>query len=379
MNAEAYQRWRRHSWIAGSAGIVICLIALFFDSARVFQAYWIGWIFWSGVSFGALLILMLHALSGGAWGDPVRPPAEAAAMTVPMIALLLIPALFGLGHLFPWMNADVFAGHASPHKHAYLTAPWFIVRNLVYFLALCGLTALLGLWKRPAGFRAKLPGPPANAAAISSAGIIGYFALMLFASTDWVVSLEPQWYSTMFVVIFAVDHFLVALALCVVVATSRSLGNPPVSSKALNDLGNLLLAFVIFWAYVTFSQFLIIWSGNLPREISWYLHRNTGGWPSVTMTLVVFQFAVPFVILLSRAAKRHARVLGPIAALIFVANAVHVWWLIAPSFQTSGVRFPLLEMAAFIGIGGIWCAMFLGFLKERTPAAADAQLEAADV
>lgn len=376
MNAEACQRLRRRSWIAAAAGTAVCLIAVFFDPARVFQAYWIAWIFWSGVSFGALLILMLHALSGGAWGDAVRPPAEAVAMTVPMMALLFIPAIFGLDHIFPWMDAAAFTGHEWPHKHAYLTVPWFVVRSLFYLLALCGLSTLLGLWKRPAGFRARFPGPPTNPAVISSPGLIGYFALMLFASTDWVVSLETQWYSTMFVVIFAVDHFLAALALCVFVAI-RTRADAPLATKALHDLGNLLLAFVIFWAYVTFSQFLLIWSGNLPREIFWYLHRSAGAWPAVTVALVIVQFAVPFVLLLSRAAKRHAQILAPIAALIFVANAVHVWWLIAPSFQTGGVRFPFLEVAAFIGIGGVWGAMFFGFLKERTPAVADAQPEAA--
>ena len=195
--------------------------------------------------------------------------------------------------------------------------------------------------------------------------MIAYFAVMLFASTDWVLSLEPQWYSTMFVVIFAIDHFLAALALAIWVVTRLAPSVVPLTTKQLHDLGNLLLAFVIFWAYVTFSQFLIIWSGNLPREISWYLHRSTGGWPRSTVALVLFQFAVPFVLLLSRAAKRHGVILGPIAALVFLANAVHVWWLIAPSFQTGGIRFPFLELAAFVGIGGLWFAMFLGFLKER--------------
>ncbi len=189
---------------------------------------------------------------------------------------------------------------------------------------------------------------------------------MLFASTDWVMSLEPQWYSTIFVVIFAIDHFLSALALAVWVAARLARFDAPLSTKQLHDLGNLLLAFVIFWAYVTFSQFLIIWSGNLPREISWYLDRSVGGWPRVTVALVVIQFAVPFVLLLSRAAKRHRTVLAPIAALIFLANAMHVWWLIAPSFQPHGVLIPFFECAAFIGLGGVWMGMFLGFLKERS-------------
>ncbi|MEA3212567.1 MAG: hypothetical protein QOE70_5624 [Chthoniobacter sp.] len=366
-------RLRRNASFAAAAGFAILLISLCIARPRAFQAYWIAWIFWSGIGFGSLVMLMLHTLTGGAWGEAVRAPAEAAAMTLPLMALLFVPALFGLGDLFPWTHPVAFAGHDWPHKRAYLTAPWFAVRSLGYFVVLGGLTVLLGLWTHSGALRTRYPNPPTRAAALGASGLITYFVLMLFASTDWVVSLEPQWYSTMFVVIFAVDHFLAALALAVVVATHLPRAESPLTTKQLHDLGNLLLAFVIFWAYVTFSQFLIIWSGNLPREISWYLHRAAGGWPAVTIVLVAVQFAVPFVLLLSRAAKRHQRVLGPIAALILLANAVHVWWLIAPSFQPSGVPFPFLEVAAFVGIGGVWSRVFLGFLQHRPPPLAMAQ------
>jgi hypothetical protein len=199
---------------------------------------------------------------------------------------------------------------------------------------------------------------------------------MLFASTDWIMSLEPQWYSTMFVVIFAADQFLAALAFTVVIVTRRARrgdAGSQLTSKQLLDLGNLLLAFVIFWAYVTFSQFLITWSGNLPREISWYLHRNSGGWPQVTVVLVFVQFGVPFVLLLARAAKRHERILGTIATIIFCASAMHTWWLIAPAFQTSAAQVPFLEIVALVGVGGLWGAVFFEFLKERLDVEGDAR------
>jgi hypothetical protein len=199
---------------------------------------------------------------------------------------------------------------------------------------------------------------------------------MLFASTDWVMSLEPRWYSTMFVVIFAADQFLAALAFTVVIVTRRARRREPGSQltpKQLLDMGNLLLAFVIFWAYVTFSQFLITWSGNLPREISWYLDRSSGGWPQIAMVLVLVQFGVPFVLLLARAAKRHEGVLGIIAAIVFCASVMHTWWLIAPAFQKSGVRLPFLEIAALAGVGGLWGAVFFEFFKERLGVQRDAQ------
>ncbi len=348
------KRWRRRALFTAAAGLVTCFIALFTARTGFFQAYWIAWIFWSAISFGSLAILLLQPLTGGAWAEAVRAPAEAAAMTIPLMALLFIPALFGLADIFPWAHSDLFQSHEWPHKQAYLTSPWFAVRGLGYFAVLTGFTVLLGLWK----WRAR----PANPAPIGSAGLVSYGAVMLFASTDWVLSLEPQWYSTMLVVLFAIDHFLTALAL--VIFVTISLG-APLTTKQLHDLGNLLLAFVMFWAYVTFSQYLIIWSGNLPREISWYLHRSEGGWPRVAIVLTGIQFAVPFVLLLSRSAKRHPRILRAIAGLIFLANAVHVWWLIAPSFQTGGVHFPFLESAVFLGLGGLWTVVFLGLLEKR--------------
>jgi hypothetical protein len=357
--AARIHRFRRSAWFVAVIGLVICIGALFFAKARMFQAYWVAWIFWSGVSFGGLVIVMMHTLTGGAWGSAVRPFAEAGAMTLPLMALLFVPALFGLGDIFPWVHPAVLSGHDWPHKRAYLTGPWFVVRAIVYFALLCGLMRPLGLWRRGSLLPAIGAGPA------SGGGLVLYGAVMIFASTDWIASLEPQWYSTMFVVIFMVNHFLAALALCVVLTVCSAGGGVTLTAKQLNDLGNLLLAFVIFWAYVTFSQFLIIWSGNLPREISWYLHRSAGGWSHVTVLLVLVQFAVPFALLLSRSAKGHPRVLGGLASLIFMANAVHVWWLIAPSFQTDGVRFPFLELLALATVGAAWLSGFCFCVQRR--------------
>jgi hypothetical protein len=363
------QRWQRMAWGCFGSGFTILLLVVFIERPRAVEAWWIAWIFWSGVSFGSLVILLLHNLTGGAWGVPARPVAEAAAMTLPLMALLFLPTLFFLGDLFPWAGPHAALG---PHKHAYLTPAGFGIRGVTCLAVLSGFTVLLGLWQRPAFLRR----PPSRSAALGAVAVIIYFALMLFASTDWVASLSPGWYSTMFVVIFAVDHFLSALALIVFLITR--LQHPAAEVKQLHDLGNLIFTFVFFWAYVTFSQFLIIWSGNLPREISWYLQRSSGGWPQVIVLLAVIQFGVPFVLLLSRATKRSAVMLGPVAALVFCASAVHTWWLIAPSFQTSGVRIPYAELAALIGMGGLWAAGFLRFFKQQRPQQVDvAPVEAA--
>jgi hypothetical protein len=271
--------------------------------------------------------------------------------------------------IFAWAKPDAFAGHDWPHKRAYLQVGWFVVRAVFYFAILFGLALLLRRW-------AEVPEEQPGAAprifsalrGLSGAGAVGYFFCMQFASTDWVHSLEPEWYSTMFVVIFAASQFLSALALMTWFVTFFARREPYaafLTTKQLHDLGNLLLAFVIFWAYVSFSQFMLIWMGNLPREISWYLHRRAGGWPWVALFLAVFQFFIPFALLLSRAAKRHYQTLGPIAALIFLANIVNVYWHVIPSVHAGPMGIPWLECAAFIGLGGLWTGTFLFWVNRR--------------
>ncbi len=200
---------------------------------------------------------------------------------------------------------------------------------------------------------------------------------MNFASTDWVMSLDPRWYSTIFVIVFAAGQFLAALALLTALLArgTRSLGGeiPP---KVFNDLGSLLLAFVIFWIYVSFSQFLITWSGNLPKEISWYLERSRGGWPWFAVALMAGEFLIPFALLLSRAAKRNRQRLFAICALILLANILSNFWLVAPSFHPEGVRVHWLDVTVWLALGGFWCALFLHFLQ-RLPLVPHELLEGA--
>lgn len=349
------QRWQRTAWKVGAIGLVAWIIGAVLTHTVAFQSYWFAWIFWSGIGFGALSILLLHFLSGGAWGDAVRPSAEAAAQTIPLMALLMIPVFFAMSGVFPWAATHGLT-ELSPHKRAYLQVPWFIVRAAGYFVILGGLAYFL---RRGAHDPAR-----GSATAWSGGGIVAYAICMLFASTDWVVSLEPRWFSTMLLVIVMAWQFLAALALSVVGVTAFAPAGS-VTPKQFHDLGNLLLAFVTFWIYISFSQFLIIWSGNLPREISWYLSRSAGGWQYMALALAVLQFGLPFALLLSRAAKRHPQRLLPIAALILLASVLNVFWLIVPSFRPTGFRVHWLDAAAFFGVGGIWVGAFLGFSKER--------------
>ena len=205
---------------------------------------------------------------------------------------------------------------------------------------------------------------PTRLTALSAGGLIAFVLCMNFASTDWVMSLDPKWYSTIFVEIFIIGQFLSALALMTALLAALST-REAVPEKAFHDLGNLLLAFVIFWAYVSFSQFLIIWSGNLPKEIGWYLDRSRHGWQWAAGALAICQFFLPFALLLSRAAKQNPRRLLGIALGIFFANVLAVFWLVAPSFHPAGFFVHWLDFAEWLALGGFWFALFFYYLKQQ--------------
>jgi hypothetical protein len=347
--------WTRPLQAAAILGIAVCAVAFSLAPPQAARACWAAWIFWSGASFGFLALLMLHALTGGLWGQQTGALHRAGARTLPFMGLLLLPLFLVLKDVFPWARNSALFGDDSPHQRAYFQVPGFILRGIGYFTILGSWTLLLGLWKRSVD-RPEDAVPPSPAAA----GLILYTLLMLFASTDWVVSLEPHWSSTIFLIIFVVDHILAALALIILLLPETH--SPAPTVKIWHDLGNLLLAFVMIWTYVSFSQFLIIWSGHLPREISWYRHRITGPWPNVTVLLAVFQFAVPFALLLFRRAKQTPRVLRTIAGLVLGAAMLHTAWLVLPAFAETTAAAALLGLAAFLGMGGVWGLLFLRLL-----------------
>ncbi len=355
--------------IVGIVGLLICLVAGFFVLERAFQAYWFAWVFWTNLSLGALSLLMLVFLTGGAWAYVAQRPAEAAATTLPLVAVALVPALFGMPAIFEWAKPGAFIDHEWPHKQAYLTVGWFAFRSFGYFVIVLSIMAAVRYLAWLSEQRTRLLNPTSLLTLACGLGTTVFVACMLFASTDWVMSLQPDWKSSMFAVIFMATGFLGALALVIGVITLGS-GQEPFASvlerKPLLDLGNLLLAFVVFWTYVSFSQFLLIWIGNLPKEISWYLARQSREWKGVALLMTVLQFATPFVLLLARKNKSYPKRLSAIAWMIFAATVVNVYWLVVPSFRHSGLEGLWLDIAAFLGIGGIWIAVFLWVFGRRS-------------
>jgi hypothetical protein len=360
-----FTRWQ---WRALSLGLIAALlsaIGAMLDRAQFFRSYLFAWLFWSGLSFGSLVVVMMQFLTGGKWGLAVSGLATAAYRTLPFMALLFVPVLLGLHNIYGWSNGLRGEAPGYHHKAQYLNVPFFTARSLFYFLILGTIAALLRRWSL-GQTPAKQVSPRLRA--LSAGGLIVYVLCMNFASTDWVMSLTPAWYSTIFVEIFAVGQFLSALALTTALLclfTGESTLAERIPAKAFQDLGSMLLAFVIFWTYVSFSQFLIIWSGNLPKEISWYLERSHGGWQWLALVLVIMQFCLPFALLLSRARKRNPRALARICFCILVANMINNFWLVGPSFHPNGIQLHWLDLTVLAALGGFWFALFFYFLKQQ--------------
>src|SRR5947209_6915029 len=353
-------RWQKWALAVGMVAAVFSILGAVLNQAQFFQSYLFAWLFWVGLSLGALVIVMMQFLTGGQWGLAVRVLSVAAFRTLPLMVILFLPIVLGLHHIYGWSNGangEVVGYH---HKAQYLNIPFFTARAIFYFVVLVAIAFTLR--RRAEEHREQ------SVAALSAGGLIVYVLCMNFASTDWVMSLDPEWYSTVFVEVFAAGQFLAALALVTALLTwfmrDNSLGDG-VPTKALHDLGNMLLAFTIFWTYVMFSQLLIIWSGNLPKEISWYLERSSGGWQWFAAALAVLAFFLPLALLLSRTAKRKRQSLGIIALIIVGGNVLANFWMTAPSFHPRSIHVHWLDFAELIALGGFWFALFFYFLKRR--------------
>jgi hypothetical protein len=362
-------RWRTRALSAGVGGLVLTAAGLFLVSPNQFyRSYLWSFVFYLGVSVGSLAWLMLQYLTGGAWGMVIRRPAEAAARTLPLLALLFLPVVIGIPNLYRWSHADIVAADEMlQHKHAYLNVPFFLIRAAVYFLGWGFLSWFLNRWSavedREGGMRAH-----GKMAAIAGPGLIFWGFSVTFMAVDWVLSLDPNWFSTMFGLLFMAGQGLSSMAFLVTLMVLLSYRRPMsdvLTPRHLHDLGKFLLALVMVWAYFSFSQFLIIWAGNLPDEIPWYLERLKGGWQCLALALVLGHFALPFALLLSRDLKRNFKFLASLAVFILLMRYVDIFWVVAPDFEKGAFHLSWLDITAPIGIGGVWLAYFLRQLERR--------------
>lgn len=361
-------RYQRQFLLAGAAAGVVSLIGLFTNPTQFFQSYLMAYMFVLGLTLGSLAFGMVHQLTGGAWGVVIRRQMGAASRVLPILTVLFLPIVFGMSHLYEWTHADIV--NADPvlrGKALYLNTPFFLVRAAIYFAAWNAVTYLLNKW----GLEQDQTGDPRIARRmqmLSGGGLVVYGLCITFASFDWLMSLEPHWFSTIYGVLIMGGQGLSALAFLItsLVWLSR---RPPLRDVVMpshfHDLANLMLAFVMLWAYFSFSQYLIIWAGNLPEEIAWYLHRLQTGWRVIAVTLVIFHFTVPFLLLLLRRMKRVPERIVRIALVILLARLVDLFWLIAPEFHTHGLSVSWLDIVLPVTLISIWVGCFLWQLRGR--------------
>ena len=359
---------QRLALIVGVVGLGLCAVGFSASREQFFRAWLIAYLFWLGVSLGSMAWMMIHQLSGGQWGVVTRRVFEASSRTLPFMALAFLPVAFGARYVYPWAQPDtVAADHLLQHRLGYLNLSFFTIRAAIYFALWIGLAFTLTGWSRR---QDSAPGDMAlslRMQRLSGGGLLLYAITIFFASVDWLMSIDPHWFSTIYGILAMGGQGLASMAFTVAVIVLLSRTEPMskiIAPDHLHDLGKLMFAFVMLWAYFQFSQFLIIWSANLPEEIGFYLTRIEGRWVYVSALLVIGHFALPFLVLLNRDLKRSGAV-ALVALFIIAMRFVDLFWLMGPR---DGHASPALSWMNFVtpfALGGLWIAFFLWQLSSR--------------
>lgn len=346
----------------GVMGLLVCGAQWMVAPLGTFHAWLFGSLFWLGLSMGSVALVMIHHLTGGRWGFAIRRILEAAIAPFWIPALAFLPLCFALPELYPWARpAEVAADTVLAHRQPYFSAEAWIVRAALFlgvWLAMCWNLRRLSREQDRTGVSALR-----SLRRFSGPGLLVYPLVATFAYLDWIMALEKHWYSTIFMALLCVGGMLCALSLAIVMLVR--LGSEEILAKyrqpeVYRSLGSLLLAFVMLWTYLAFGQFLIIWSGNLPHEISWYLQRTEQGWGWVVGLVLLLHFAGPFFVLLSRQAKGKGFVLALVGGAILASHLFFDAWLVLPSAQFSTFNFATVGAPA--AIGGFWCWRFFSVL-----------------
>lgn len=354
--------------LAGAAGAVLSAIGYVTNPAQFFTSYLIAYMLVLGLTLGALAWSMIHQLSGGAWGVVARQSLGAATRVLPYLTILFLPIIAGMPHLYEWSHADVVA--ADPilqGKQAYLNPTFFVIRAAIYFAVWNALAFFLNKWSKEQDETGD-PSIPLRMQRLSGGGLIAYALCMTFASFDWMMSRDPHWFSTIYGALVMGGQGLITLAFQIVMLVWLSRRKPMADALTptyLHDLANLMFAFVVLWAYFSFSQYLIIWSGNLPEEIEWYMHRLQGGWQAMGIVLVIFHFVLPFFLLLMRGIKRNGALVSKIAMAVIVARLFDLFWLIAPETHHEGISISWMDIVLPATLLSLWVGLYMQQLRQR--------------
>ena len=379
--AEEFDARRSRALIVGGAGLAVCAAGFVIAPGHAYRAWLIAYMLFLGISLGSLALAMIQHLSGGAWGI-FRRIFEASSRTLPLMAVLFIPVVLGMHELFPWTHAELVAqDHILQQKQPYLNTPFFLVRAFIYFASWIALSMFLNrlsLRQDTGDVRVNLP-----IQRLSGAGLVIYALTVTFAGIDWIMSLNPHWFSTLFGFLIIGGQGLSALSFTVVIAAMLMPKEPVegwLKPNHFHDLGKLMFAFVMLWAYFNFSQYLLTYSANLLEEIPYMLTRISHGWQYLALFLVMFHFAVPWLLLLSRDRKRNPRRLVLVALWLLFVRYADLFMMITPEFAAEGGNLHAhvgegehvshffihwMDVAASVGIGGLWLWMFFTELGRR--------------
>lgn len=364
--------YRRRALIVGVAGLAVTLFGYVSQQEQFYQSWLLGFSFWISVTLGCLMILFIHHLAGGRWGFAIRRMLEAGTQTWLLMAVAGIPVLLGMHSLYHWTHDEAIDAVLA-HKLPYLNEPFFLVRYGLYFVIWGVLSTLLVRWSRTQD-RLQETWPTNRTQMLSGPGLVLLTLTGTFASVDWVMSLEPHWFSTIFSAIYLIGGGLATWSLAAIVGVCLARHEPLsglLTNERLRDLGTFMLGFTMLWAYTSFSQLLIIWSANLPEEITWYYTRLQGGWVYLGYALIGFHFFVPFLLLISSRIKARLQILVTVACGLIFMRLVDLYWITAPAFKGGGEALVApsamphwLDLTAPIGIGGLWLFVFFTQLKK---------------
>ena len=367
--ATGIARFQPIALAVGVLGIAVSIVGFVTNRPQFFRSWLPSYLFWFSIVAGALAVLMLQYVTGGEWGLLIRRPLGAAARTMWVMLVLFIPVALGIREIYPWAN-EGWAGFHEVHaaKGGYLNSKFFFIRVAIYFAFF-----LVWAWRIRVlsleFYRTRSPYTELSRRKWAASGIVLVVLAMTFLSIDWMMSTEPKWSSTMYGITFTVGCGLSAFAF-VTFFLSRLAQTTAMSEVLrpmhLRDLGNLMLAFVMFYAYTSFSEYLLIWYANLHEEIPHYLVRQHGTWGVLAGMLILFHFFLPFFMLLMRSIKDRPQTIGVVTVIIIVMRYIAIYWLVAPSWYGEHFSYSWMDLSSLIGIGGLWLWAFIGQLKGQT-------------